>query len=429
MKEEWLKDIHDQMADYQFDEPSGLWEGIQAKRLEESKKRRRTLIALWAKRFVASVAVVALLFTVGHLLNEKEKSSVPAVVHIPASKNDREPNNTPELPVTQQDSKTMTNDSHSGNTERKRVVTNKKENIQTKRKLHHSQTEKTLSIEENQVVVTPSLSKERIDFKNPLLEMFSQKRIHFQQVEKEKSLLDEIADIETHQKTSKRLSFGLFTAGGTGASVSRASVNEPPVYVDEPSDSQAEWIESGLLRTLATIKNEKEGTHTKHRLPIRMGILFSYQLSECWSLGSGVTYANLTSDKREGNEVLYFTSEQQLHFVGIPLHVRYRVFAWQGLEFYTSFGTLAEKNVSGKQIKTYFFENQITQTENETFTLKPWQWSVNAAMGTEYRFSPWLSMYAEPGVSYYFNNGSPVETIYKSKPFNFNLNLGVRLSF
>ena len=37
-----------------------------------------------------------------------------------------------------------------------------------------------------------------------------------------------------------------------------------------------------------------------------------------------------------------------------------------------------------------------------------------------------VGVYVEPGVSYYFDDRSPLSTIYKEKPLNFNLNLGVR---
>ena len=39
-----------------------------------------------------------------------------------------------------------------------------------------------------------------------------------------------------------------------------------------------------------------------------------------------------------------------------------------------------------------------------------------------------LSIYAEPGVAYYFDNKSSLRTIYQEKPFNFNLNLGLRFN-
>ena len=39
-----------------------------------------------------------------------------------------------------------------------------------------------------------------------------------------------------------------------------------------------------------------------------------------------------------------------------------------------------------------------------------------------------LGIYAEPGFSYYFDNGSFVETVYRERPFNFSLSLGLRFN-
>ena len=46
----------------------------------------------------------------------------------------------------------------------------------------------------------------------------------------------------------------------------------------------------------------------------------------------------------------------------------------------------------------------------------------------EYHFSKHISVYLEPGLGYYFDNGSSVPTIYAEKPLNFNLSLGLRMS-
>lgn len=46
--------------------------------------------------------------------------------------------------------------------------------------------------------------------------------------------------------------------------------------------------------------------------------------------------------------------------------------------------------------------------------------------GGEIRIVKGLSVYAEPGLSYYFDNGSSIRNIYKDKPLNFSLNLGMR---
>ena len=40
-----------------------------------------------------------------------------------------------------------------------------------------------------------------------------------------------------------------------------------------------------------------------------------------------------------------------------------------------------------------------------------------------------MGVFVEPGMSYYFDDGANIQTIYKEKPLNFNLNMGIRLTF
>ena len=49
-------------------------------------------------------------------------------------------------------------------------------------------------------------------------------------------------------------------------------------------------------------------------------------------------------------------------------------------------------------------------------------------MGAELKLDNRFNIYAEPGLSYYFDNKSSVPTIYQDKPLNFNLNIGIRIN-
>ena len=55
--------------------------------------------------------------------------------------------------------------------------------------------------------------------------------------------------------------------------------------------------------------------------------------------------------------------------------------------------------------------------------------STNTSLGVEYQLGKFIGLFAEPGVNYYFKNGSGIESSYTEKPFNFNFNLGVRVNF
>ena len=68
----------------------------------------------------------------------------------------------------------------------------------------------------------------------------------------------------------------------------------------------------------------------------------------------------------------------------------------------------------------------MKSSETDDIKVKPLQWSVNASAGVQFRLTKFMGVYAEPGIAYYFDDGSEIKTIYKEKPVNFNLNLGVR---
>ena len=68
---------------------------------------------------------------------------------------------------------------------------------------------------------------------------------------------------------------------------------------------------------------------------------------------------------------------------------------------------------------------------SETYSIdeKPFQFSVNASAGVQLNATSLIGIYAEPGVSYHFKDNSTLQTIYSDKPFNFNLNIGIRFTF
>ena len=68
-------------------------------------------------------------------------------------------------------------------------------------------------------------------------------------------------------------------------------------------------------------------------------------------------------------------------------------------------------------------------TLDEKIRMKEWLWSVNAGVGVSYPIIRFVSAFAEIGASYYFDNGSKIETIHSEKPFNVNLQIGFRLGF
>lgn len=422
MKEDWLKDIRGKMTDYETDEPRGLWDDICRARMSDVTTQRtghkNNVVWLWTKRVSAVAAMVALILSVSYFINENTETPSTSLIAGKTRIADygKEKNNTNILG-------------------KKNIppVTSIGSRMQVKNLL--AEVVSTVPTPTNDIVdtvVTPSADKSVPSTGKQVSENTSDMHRTNQQKRNRGSNLnvyknDHMAHANINKDKSNRLSFGVFTTGGTGSALNRKATGDAFTLGIGPNESG--WEDSPLLGILVYNQGKEVETDIKHRLPVRVGLSFVYKLNEQFSLESGVSYTNLTSDVREGSSSHYFTGEQTLHYIGLPLNVKYKFLSWKGLELYASSGVLAEKCVSNYQKKEYVLDNQIKQTETEHFDVKPFQWSVNASAGLQYNILPSVGIYAEPGVSYYFNDGTSIKTIYKDKPINFNLNLGMRFTF
>ncbi len=159
-----------------------------------------------------------------------------------------------------------------------------------------------------------------------------------------------------------------------------------------------------------------------------MGISISRYLNNRFSLQTGLTYSYLRSEWSTNN-TYHIENDQRLHFIGIPLSLTYKIAEWNRFMFYASAGGMAEVNVAGKRRMKLFSDEVEIAKQSEHIRMKEWLWSVNARAGVSYPIIRFVSAFAEVGASYYFDNGSEIETIHSEKPFNMSLQLGFRFGF
>lgn len=152
----------------------------------------------------------------------------------------------------------------------------------------------------------------------------------------------------------------------------------------------------------------------KHKQPISFGVSVRKSLPKNFSVETGVTYTMLAS------EITYEGSsekiDQKLHYIGIPVRANWNFINNKNFTMYVSAGGAVEKCVYGK-------------VGGEKETVKPVQLSVMGAVGAQYNISNRVGIYVEPGVSYFFDDGSAIETIRKENPTNFTLQAGIRLTY
>lgn len=159
---------------------------------------------------------------------------------------------------------------------------------------------------------------------------------------------------------------------------------------------------------------------TKHHFqPLSFGLTMSYGLTNRLSLFTGAVYTLAISDfiRNVGEDEV--KDCQHLNYIGIPFGLAYDMWKIGKLNVYAKVYGQMDFNVSAS-VETEGVKNKIKKDRI--------QMSTGATLGAEYMILPQLGFYVEPGVKYYFNNGSHVDNIFKEKPCNFSLQMGLRLS-
>ena len=213
----------------------------------------------------------------------------------------------------------------------------------------------------------------------------------------------------------------------TGLSMSNAPSGSSETHSGYGTFAVTETVEE-QYHFLANDTREQVYTDVNHHQPITFGLNLRYNLSERWSVASGLTYSQLSSELHSGSGNYYYDDRQTLHYIGLPLNIAYTFWQSPKLSAYLSSGGLVEKNVAGRLTSNYYLDDQLEITTRENISTDQLQWSVNTAIGLGYRISNNIGLYAEPGISYYFKNNSELETIYKENPLHFNLRLGLRFT-
>lgn len=215
----------------------------------------------------------------------------------------------------------------------------------------------------------------------------------------------------------------LNTFDGMGSFVSRSAYYTASDVQMSPTDN------GGLTYSQVLLENavQTPQTRVKHHMPVTVGFSLAWHFHKDWALETGLNYTLLASDIHSGSKS-YVEENQKLHYLGIPVKLHRSIWKNSWLSIYASAGGEVEKCVSGRLETVTVTNGGNRSSEQTSLDINPLQWSVAAAAGAQVNFTPRLGVYVEPGIAYYFDDHSKVETIRKEHPLNFNLQLGLRVN-
>jgi hypothetical protein len=453
MSNEWLNDLRRKMEDHTEDVPDGLWKSISEELFvkDEDKampgfvpgdlKAQKAVIPfnylpLWY-RIGGAAAVIALFLILGKLFDFNIKKQdrkfkkeykitrkdfqdstilkpIPnvlssrqivkiqpfnfdkrtAALHLSKDYNKIPINNTnPAIENQDNISVNVTNDNGSNQS-----LAQEKNAISIENKSDHEEAE-----------INPLMTKEEREWKEK-----------FEKDQKTKLALN-----KTKQNWMLGLATGNASSNATDQFPGYATLNGTTPSL--PEIWSLETGEDPLMAILLANQDKKVDATIRHKTPITFGASVYKNLGKRWSIGTGINYTKLSAELTSGSQSDFIRSEQNIHYVGLPVQVNYNVIKKGAFTGYITGGGTVEKAVSGDIRTKYIVDGAVKQETKEEIHEKPVQVSVNKAVGVQLKVVKYIGIYAEPGIGYHFKDNSSLKTIYKEKPLNFNVKFGIRI--
>ncbi len=155
---------------------------------------------------------------------------------------------------------------------------------------------------------------------------------------------------------------------------------------------------------------------TTHHAPLTFGLSLRMPLSEHWWMESGLNYSYVASTFTHRYGTRVSSEKQQLHYLGVPLSVGYNVWNTRRLQTYASAGVEGMVNMAAKVSEGHISRDRL-------------QMAVGASVGVEYELLPATSIYVQPSLRYYPDNGSSLQNVFKDRQLQFDLRMGLRYNF
>lgn len=416
MKQDFENDIREHLAQYEEQVPEGLWAGIEQRVVDaEQKGRQEKARVVILRRWVAGVAASVTLLLGGWYavdrMGDTLSDKMTAVVKEEAEMLEAE---------------AMENDV----VEHETIEKEKPSNRQSK---HFSPT--------NALLVTPITAEETGKTESPEIPEKPESPEIPESPEKPENPespdnpenpekpgkpdnpdnleLPKTPKLPTPPSTpsSRKLAFSARATNLLTANTMGISNVEPMLMNMRHVGSVFDYMSNGARRAPMYLANYEE--EADHHLPLTIGLSARLSLTRHLWLESGLSYSYVASTFTHHLNTVTTTDEQRLHYIGVPLNVGYSFWQKPRLRTYASGGTQAD-----------FCVKSALQTHGGEGTLERdrVQFSFTLSVGVEYELLPQVGVYLQPGITYYPDNGSRLQNIFKEKPTQPSLQFGLRYS-
>ena len=427
MNKDWFDKLRGKMEDYEESAPEGLWDEIEASL--PNSKRAAHLAWIWRAAAIAAVLALGVFATIRVSRHENTPEAIVAQADA-----DKEPSRNSDIAIVENTPKEASAADDENTDRLASAHTHQAENPVKAKKETAPSPEKPLArgkAEDDIHMNVPETNDANTAVSEPASEKREAEEAEMAEEEEAKKTAEFLRRAEAEDRyaatSSHPLSVSLSVGSGATESNSSGVFNTMMFNAGASPYSGPEIDEIASRAITDEVKNEDIYDDVNHKRPVRMGIVVNYPISKVFGIESGVYYSILNSTFTTTSSGTETEDSQKLHYIGIPLNVTANILNRKYIRLYAMAGGMGEKCVSGK-VTTTVYEDGVgnLRTTKKDLDVDGLEWSVNAAGGIQFNFTDFLGIYAEPGVSYHFDNNSNVNTIYTDRQFDFMLNFGIR---
>ena len=408
MKDDLLNSIKDRLDSYEESAPEGLWSDIEASVFPKEKPRKAAFVP-WMWLSAAAAAVAAVLIVTNTLSNDPKEDRIVAQTDITPSSSV----NPGDDPASSEELASLLADA-----DVRPVVPAAPGRVRSM---------PVKSVPENQASLEPEPEMAAEAEPDVVLEPESEMVVEAeptvpveQEQDRRVATNHDGEDWSGYMSATDDGETGFLSRISMKASLAGAATQsqdvsnyDPAMFYYGSGDTRSSGYTDEPTRAFAPmdplISASSVETDTRHHRPVRMSLTFHMPLGGIFGVETGASYTLLRSTVTTTSGSTVNRNIQTLKYLGIPVNLTADLYGNDWCRLYLSGGGMAEKCVSGE--------------------IKPLLWSLNAAAGAQINLGRSLGIYAEPGLSYHFDDGSPVRTIYKDRPLDFMMTLGARMSF
>lgn len=424
-KEKWIEDLRRSVQGHATTPPEDLWKGISAGlsgATQQAAPKRQPVNPRWAWMEIA--AAFALLIGIGVLWMHRPSEETMAPIIITAT------------------NKTETNQSTSIPSPIEEVADASTPSIKANRPINTGKGKKNYSQSQHQPELIPdtkdipdnTLKKENAQKPEPEVTLIpaqntekgndpSSRTEAYRSQNTERPMTSHVA---SRKSTNRRVQISI---SGSGVTTEKTSFDSDKLLyssLQEKGDKDLRAYK-GATTSIDELLTETV-TKRHHQQPLSLGIHIKGEILGRLCIESGIMYHRLYSTFESPVHSSGPRGNQTLEYIGLPLGFSYSVWEKGRLSVFASIGGQLGINIK----RTVEIDNiedvyMLDMHNRLSHTMDKPQWSLNAGIGIQYNILSRIGLYVQPEVSYYLDNGSPVETLYKTTPLNIGVNAGIRV--